>query len=307
MKFLKSDKKAKRIKGTDVLDLGISCPVAKEIDTFYEVAPFPNYEDTHDKNHLLDKVLTNDFLRDFKAQVGFGKSLIEVGCGTGQLSMAMAVGTNNDIVGFDATEESLRLADKFSKRIKQTNVTFLRGDIFDDPFEHECFDYVWCSGVLHHTKSTKDGLKIIASWAKPGGTIVLGLYNTYGRTRTRLGQLLVKFLGENNTVRSIIKLIDPVLRSAQSQDKSSAWFRDQYIHPVERTHTLDEVLDWFEEFNIEFKGSIPDPFARGTFIGLANMDGEKGTLASRLFSQINMNFSRFGAEGGLFICVGVKR
>ncbi|MDA8536953.1 class I SAM-dependent methyltransferase [Alphaproteobacteria bacterium] len=304
---MKSEKNIKRLKGTNVLDLGISCPVVKEIDDFYNVAPFPNYEDTSNKNELLEKVLTNEFLRDFKRKVGFGKSFIEVGCGTGQLSIAMAIGTNNEIVGFDATEESLRLADKFSQKIRQNNVTFLRGDLFDDPFEKECFDYVWCSGVLHHTKNTKDGLKKIASWVKPGGTIVVGLYNTYGRTRTRFGQLLVRIFGDRHSIRRTIELFDPILRSTRSSEKANAWFRDQYIHPVERTHTLDEVLEWFEEFGIEFKGSIPDPFARGLFVGFDNMDGEKGTFASRVFSQISMNFSRFGAEGGLFICFGIKR
>ncbi len=36
-----------------------------------------------------------------------------------------------------------------------------------------------------------------------------------------------------------------------------SWIRDQYEHPVESLHTLDEVLVWFERNNIEFINSIP--------------------------------------------------
>ncbi len=39
--------------------------------------------------------------------------------------------------------------------------------------------------------------------------------------------------------------------------KKKAWIRDQYLHPVESLHTIDEVLKWFEENNIEFINSIP--------------------------------------------------
>ena len=39
--------------------------------------------------------------------------------------------------------------------------------------------------------------------------------------------------------------------------KIKSWIRDQYEHPVESLHTLDEVLTWFKKNNIEFINSIP--------------------------------------------------
>ena len=34
------------------------------------------------------------------------------------------------------------------------------------------------------------------------------------------------------------------------EDEKKAWIRDQYIHPIESLHTIDEVLKWFNKNNI---------------------------------------------------------
>ena len=31
------------------------------------------------------------------------------------------------------------------------------------------------------------------------------------------------------------------------KDEKKAWIRDQYIHPIESLHTIDEVLKWFDK------------------------------------------------------------
>ena len=43
-----------------------------------------------------------------------------------------------------------------------------------------------------------------------------------------------------------------------SHDKINAWIKDQYLHPVESTHTFDEILNWFDKNNIKFISSIPN-------------------------------------------------
>ena len=53
-------------------------------------------------------------------------------------------------------------------------------------------------------------------------------------------------------------ILDPTLRNIKKDNKQiKSWIRDQYEHPVESLHTLDEVLDWFNSNNIEFVNSIP--------------------------------------------------
>ena len=83
--------------------------------------------------------------------------------------------------------------------------------------------------------------------------------------------------------------------------------RDQYEHPIERSHTLDEVLGWFKAKDIDFLGSIPSPTMETEYEKLKEMNGEQGTFGSRLLSQIGMLFSNQGSEGGLFIVIGRKQ
>ena len=39
------------------------------------------------------------------------------------------------------------------------------------------------SGVLHHTKDARRAFASIVRKAKPGGIVIVGLYNTFGRCR----------------------------------------------------------------------------------------------------------------------------
>ena len=70
---------------------------------------------------------------------------------------------------------------------------------------------------------------------------------------------------------------------------------------------MDEVISWFEKNNIDFVGSIPDCDLDGTYVGLDKMNGNKGTIFTRIASQLGMLFSPLGGEGGLFLVVGKKK
>jgi hypothetical protein len=47
-----------------------------------------------------------------------------------------------------------------------------------------------------------------------------------------------------------------------------AWFCDQYRHPHETRHSIDEVLGWFETAGLDFLSSVPaangSPFTNDT-------------------------------------------
>ena len=255
---------------------------------------------------LSKAILENEFLNDLKNFIGFNKICIEVGSGTCQLSLAMALGTTNFFVAMDPTKASLKLGQKFAEKNNINNVLFLQSDIFNDEVKDNFFDIVWCSGVLHHTRDSKEGFKIISKWVKKDGLIIIGVYNTIGRLRTNFRQMIYKLLRKSNFAKSVISFLDPYLRGKHlSKDKKHAWFRDQYDHPVERKHSIDEVMNWFEENSITFLGSIPNSGFESYKV--SNMNGQKGSYIGRLFAQISMLFSNLGGEGGLCIVVGKKK
>jgi carbamoyltransferase len=292
------------IRSEDIIQVRSQSQVfTKEVVNFYSESPFPNYEDFESINNLLLKIEKNIFLSSFKSYLGLNKKILEVGSGTSQLSIALAARTNNEVVALDPTLDSLKLGYDFARNNKISNVTFLHSDLFDAPLRHDYFDVVFCSGVLHHTKDPRKGFDTICNWIKPNGMVVVGLYNKYGRLRTVFRQKIYKILEKFGVGRSFIYKLDPYLRSIDSEQKKNSWFRDQYIHPHESLHTMDEVLEWFDSNNIDFMGSLPslDGFNFKTFLS------NRGTRFERRISEIGMLFQAYGGEGGLFLMFGRKK
>ena len=237
-----------------IYELNIKNSITQKVGKFYAEAPFPDYK-IDDTKHTIQKIGDNNLLmKELKKFVGFNKSLLEVGSGTCQLSNYLAIGTNNEIYAFDASLQSLKMGKEFAEKNNIPNTIFVRGDIFDKIFEYEIFDFVWCSGVLHHTKNPYEAFKSIIPYLKKNGYIVVGLYNKIGRFRTKFRKYIYKFFGKKTVIK-----FDPILRNIpkESQDKINAWIKDQYTHPVEHTHTFDEILKWFQMNNIEFVNSLP--------------------------------------------------
>jgi len=287
----------------DIFDFNVKDATTTRVGKFYEENPFPNYKVNDNKSTIQKIGDSNPVMRDLKKFTGFNKSLLEVGSGTCQLSNYLAIGTNNKICAFDSSFNSLKLGKEFAKINNIQNIDFVRGDIFDKIFKDKIFDFIWCSGVLHHTNNPYEAFRCIIPYLKKDGYIFLGLYNKFGRFRTKLRKYIYKLFG-----KKILVKLDPVLRKIpnNNKDKINAWIKDQYIHPVESTHTFDEVLKWFKMNNIEFINSIPES---SLFIDAKKNIFEKnsqGTFIGRILQQIIMIFSSTGGEGGLFIFVGRK-
>tara|TARA_X000001036_G_scaffold396319_1_gene397823 strand:- start:1345 stop:2253 length:909 start_codon:yes stop_codon:yes gene_type:complete len=281
----------------------ISDQKTKNVTDFYKVAPFPNYKDDDNKQSILEKGNKNILAHQFKKFIGYKKNVLEVGCGTGQLSNYFAIGTNNEIVAFDPTMESLKLAQNFANQNSINNIKFVNADIFDDVLSENYFDFIWCNGVLHHTKNPYKAFQITSKSLKNNGYVLIGLYNKIGRIRT----LIRKYLGKIFSYK-LIEYLDPTLKNLKlSENEKKSWINDQYFHPIESLHTLDEVLTWFKKNNIEYINSIPscdfEDISR-----YENLFEKKsaGDIYSRLINQFSMIFNQLGSDGGLFIVIGKK-
>jgi hypothetical protein len=154
---------------------------------------------------------------------------------------------------------------------------------------------------LHHTKNPYLAFQILAKSLKKNGYVLIGLYNKFGRIRTILRKYLFKIFGYK-----ILNILDPTLRKLKlDEDEKKAWIRDQYLHPIESLHTIDEVLGWFKKNNIEFISSIP---SSDFDFDYKNIFEKKpiGTFYSRIVNQFSMLFNQLGSDGGLFILIGKK-
>jgi SAM-dependent methyltransferase len=276
--------------------------VTEIVKAFYEETPFPNYDGLDDRRSLMQKASAGVFARLLDEQLPQSAKVLEAGCGTGQLTNFLGMSRGRTCVGGDICLNSLGLAKGFRDRFSINNAGFLQMNLFRPPFRDEVFDVVISNGVLHHTSDPGGGYRSILHKLRRGGFVAIGLYNYFGRLPTLWRRAIIERFGDG------AEILDSRLRRRNlAEGRHAAWFRDQYKHPHESRHSIDEVLDWFKSTDVEFMSCIPT-------IGDTEFGDDfrlfephpVGSYLDRLSTQLDMLLSG-GADGALFIVIGRKR
>jgi 2-polyprenyl-3-methyl-5-hydroxy-6-metoxy-1,4-benzoquinol methylase len=273
-----------------------------EVRRFYSEAPFPGYPPRDSYGALRARAGRAPFARLLDEAIPPDATVLDVGCGTGQLSLFLATG-DRLVVGADLTRASLRLAVDASRRYGVTRAHFVETDLREPGLRAGAFDVVTCAGVLHHTPDPAASFRAIARLVSPGGLVVVGVYNAYARLPHRLRRAVARLTG----LRWIP--LDPVLRARASEPaRRAAWLQDQYRHPEEHRHTLAEVQRWFEASGVAYLRTYPSTVTgepeleRG---GLFTPAADDWALENVLH-QLCWSWT-LGREGGLFVVVGRAR
>ena len=272
------------------------------VKNFYEENPFPNYDDLDTSESLMQKARRGVFGKLLDEQIPQGALVLEAGCGTGQLTNFLGLHWNRSVFGSDMCLNSLRLAKGFRDGCHIKNAGFLQMNLFRPAFRERVFDVVVSNGVLHHTGDPLGGFRSISRLVKPGGYVIIGLYNKIGRLTTDLRRKLFQMSGDR------LKFLDAHVRNKKyNEARKRAWFMDQYKNPHESKHSYDEVLQWFESNGFEFLMAIPKidatAFATDEQLFVAH---DKGTKSTRILTQLEM-LLQGGVDGALFIMIGRKR
>jgi SAM-dependent methyltransferase len=263
---------------------------------FYDCAPFPGYRPRDSLEALRARAERSEFARLLDAAIAPDARILEIGCGTGQMSLYLA-SADRTVIGADLTRASLRLGAAAARRFGIDNVQFVETDLHRPGLRAGVFDVVYTSGVLHHTPDPRQSFAQLLPLLRPGGIIVLGLYNAFARVPLRLRRVVARL----SRFRWIP--FDPVLRDRRSEpERREAWLRDQYRHPEEHRHTVAQVRRWFAENRVEYLRTYPsvligeepgDLFAADEdYWGLEAWLAQTGWMAT------------LGHEGGLFVTIG---
>jgi SAM-dependent methyltransferase len=278
---------------------GDASDVTEKVKAFYEQTPFPNYDDHETLRSLIEKSRRGLYAKMLNDAIPFNSTVLEVGCGTGQLSNFLGISCRR-VIATDLCLNSLRLGEAFRREHGLSRVRFLQMNLFRPCFKPERFDVILCNGVLHHTNDPYGGFRQLVLLLKPGGHIVIGLYNRYGRLATDLRRTLLRLTGRHGD------RLDPRTRSSDlSEDKRRAWLADQYRHPHESKHTIGEVLDWFDGCRLEFVRGVPSLTAdrNGRCNGSLFEATPRGSRWDHARAQLKQVFTG-SREGGFFVMIG---
>jgi 2-polyprenyl-3-methyl-5-hydroxy-6-metoxy-1,4-benzoquinol methylase len=263
---------------------------------FYERAPFPGYPPRDSLHALRVRAERSAFARLLDRAIPGDARIVEMGCGTGQMSLYLAR-ADRLVVGADLTRASLSLGSAAARRMGVARVLFVETDLRCAGLRPGAFDVVYCSGVVHHTPDPRAAFARLATLARPGGMIVVGVYNAFARVPSRLRRVVARLSGFR------VIPFDPVLRERRTEPaRRDAWVRDQYQHPEEHRHTLAEVQRWFAENGVEYVRSYPSAVLGDEPEDLFAPADDNWTFEGWL-AQLGWMLT-LGREGGLFFTIG---
>ena len=97
--------------------------------------------------------------------------VVEIGCGTGSLALAMAPHAG-EIHAMDVSAEMVRIANDKKAAQRARNVTFHCGTLEEAPFDDGSFDAVWAFSILHLIEDRHAALRRCYALLKPGGVLI---------------------------------------------------------------------------------------------------------------------------------------
>ena len=198
-----------------------------------------------------------DFRKGFRALVAGG------GTGDGSIWLAEQLKTTDAaIIHLDISEASIEVAKARADVRGLTNITWMHGSLLDLPtMGLEPFDYIDCTGVLHHLSDPPAGLAALQGSLAGDGCMGIMVYGQYGRTGVYQMQKLMRLI--NNEQDDSHQKVDNT-RSVLADLPPSNWFKrgeeliqdhrksggaeifDMLLHSQDRAYTVGELYEFFD-------------------------------------------------------------
>jgi SAM-dependent methyltransferase len=241
-----------------------------QVRSQYEALPYPpcNPQDDHQrlvKTWLEDLPMINHYCFAGKQSFQNGFRALVAGGGTGDATIFLAEqlrATDAEIVHLDMSQASIALAQERAQIRGLTNIRWVHDSLLNLPgLGLGRFDYINCSGVLHHLADPDLGLKALRSVLKTSGAVGLMVYATTGRTGVYQMQALMRLvngtggeaLDEQRKIantRDLLTSLPPsnwFMRSAELHNDhkaGDAGIYDLLLHSQDRSYSVGELFDW---------------------------------------------------------------
>ncbi|PIN73101.1 hypothetical protein COV20_06375 [Candidatus Woesearchaeota archaeon CG10_big_fil_rev_8_21_14_0_10_45_16] len=168
--------------------------------------------------------ITQDFIQRTQYRHG---TILEVGCGSGLLTFALAEHTKDIVRGIDISPDMLTIAFKNLLSISPDNVRLARVDVAELPEYIKDVEYIVCRNALHRFKNPQQALK-----------------NMYKSLETK-GKIYIRDLRRDADWKTIVK------RIGEERWKHPALVRD-YIGAMAGMFTIDELASTLNDLGFDF-------------------------------------------------------
>jgi tetratricopeptide (TPR) repeat protein/SAM-dependent methyltransferase len=198
------------------------------------------------------------------------------GCGTGLSAITFAqTAPDARILAIDLSLASLSYAKRMARALGFANIEFAQADITKAEAIGRSFDFIDCSGVLHHLGDPWQGWRALLALLRPGGVMQIGLYSKLARQNVVAARALIAERGYRGVADDIRHCREEILSAADgSLLKSASTFsdffttnecRDLIFHVQEHQMTLLEIKAFLAATGLQFTGFVLDPATQQQF------------------------------------------
>ncbi|MET0398502.1 MAG: class I SAM-dependent methyltransferase [Longimicrobiaceae bacterium] len=191
------------------------------------------------------------------------------GCGTNQAVITALMFPDARVVGSDLSAGSLEVAAASARQMGVANLELRRESINQAGYAEE-FDYVVCTGVIHHNADPDHALARLAAALRPAGVMQLMVYNRYHRTHTTAFQKAVRTLlgcagyAYEEELALARRFVDHYAGPgemgawlAQQRDTPETELADALIQPVEHSYTVESLDRMADSAGLELLAPFP--------------------------------------------------
>jgi 2-polyprenyl-3-methyl-5-hydroxy-6-metoxy-1,4-benzoquinol methylase len=186
------------------------------------------------------------------------------GCGTNQAVFTALKFPAATVVGSDVSKQSLELCGQTAKALNLTNLELREESLNRVSYENE-FDYVICTGVIHHNADPQATLAKLAAALKPDGVMELMVYNRFHWVIPVALQRAIRIICrsqdslnlelELSVVKKILNDLpkDTLMVRTQSRflRKSEEALADALMQPVLYNYTVESLEEMAEGCGLE--------------------------------------------------------
>jgi len=159
----------------NILENGTS----KKVQSFYINNPYPKWKAAKIK---MDVTGLSPIFEQCGKIIPSTLNVLFAGCGTGKQLVNLAlIYPKANITAIDISPTSLAYAKLMIEKYNIKNINFQLLDILKISQLKLSFDYIVCTGVLHHMASPQNGLNSLADVLNPDGIMLLAFYSKRAR------------------------------------------------------------------------------------------------------------------------------
>jgi SAM-dependent methyltransferase len=237
----------------------------ENVKRFYDLNPYPAI-------NKLARVGMQPNMYEWSCEK-VGRTVVETpailiaGCGTiAPAVIAKQYPQASIIYAVDISENVLNKAQKTCGPELSKKIKWLQADISNDSFVSELsetnFDWVHCTGVLHHLEKPSDGIKNLSSLIADNGIMTVKVYSKGARVLINWARVAFRSKNAYNTsdVKQILVALSRFhpfrfVLATYPEALNDAGLKDGFLHPQVQAYYAEEWENYFIDNNMELSFS----------------------------------------------------